>query len=71
SVWEIIERLEKITGCKAKVKQEQARAGDQRSTGADISKAIRDFGWQPQVSLEEGLTRQVAWQKSLLVRKAA
>ena len=71
SVWEIIERLEKITGCKAKVKLEQARAGDQRSTGADISKAVRDFGWQPQVSLEEGLTRQVAWQKSLLVRKAA
>lgn len=71
SVWEIIQRLEKITGCKAKIKQEQARAGDQRSTGADISKAVRDFGWQPQVSLEEGLTRQVAWQKSLQIRKAA
>jgi len=71
SVWEIISRLEKITGCKAIVKQENARAGDQRSTGADISKAISHLGWQPKVSLEEGLSRQVAWQNSLQVRKVA
>lgn len=71
SVWEIINRLEKITGCKARIKQEQARAGDQRSTGADIAKAVKDFGWNPKVSLDEGLTRQVAWQKSMQIRKAA
>ena len=71
SVWDILGKLERITGMKARVRQEEARAGDQRTSQADISKATRDLGWSPKVSLDDGLTRQVAWQRGHAVRKAA
>jgi nucleoside-diphosphate-sugar epimerase len=71
SVWDILGKLERITGMKARVRQEEARAGDQRTSQADISKATRDLGWSPKVSLDDGLARQVAWQRGHAVRKAA
>ena len=71
SVWDILGKLERITGMKARVRQEEARAGDQRTSQADISKATRDLGWSPKVSLDDGLARQVAWQRGIAVRKAA
>jgi UDP-glucuronate 4-epimerase len=37
------------------------RAGDQRRTAADVSKARRELGYDPVVAPEEGLRRQVAW----------
>jgi len=71
SVWDILGKLERITGMKARVRVEEARAGDQRTSQADISKATRDLGWSPKVSLGDGLARQVAWQSGIAVRKAA
>jgi len=71
SVWDILGKLERITGMKARVRVEEARAGDQRTSQADISKATRDLGWSPKVSLDDGLARQVAWQRGHAVRKAA
>jgi nucleoside-diphosphate-sugar epimerase len=67
SVWDILSRLERITGNKAQVHHESARPGDQRYTGADTSKLFRHLGWQPQVRLDEGLARQVDWQRSLAI----
>lgn len=63
SVWEILERLEKLLGCRAQVRREPARAGDQRATFADTSKLFRHFGWRAQVELDTGLAQQVAWQR--------
>jgi nucleoside-diphosphate-sugar epimerase len=63
TVWEILEKLEAITGCKPKVLTEPARAGDQRFTGADTTRISRHLGWQPRITLDEGLARQVAWQR--------
>jgi nucleoside-diphosphate-sugar epimerase len=73
NVWEILAKLEKITGQRAVVRSEAARAGDQRSTSADTGKLTRHLGWLPQVGLDEGLARQVAWQQGLLkhLRQAA
>ncbi len=71
SLWDVISRLEKAVGCRAIVKREAARAGDQRVTGADTSRLTRLTGWRPRVGLEEGLTRQVAWQRGLGQRQAA
>ena len=62
SVWDIIGRLENITGRSARVQQKPARAGDQRHTFADTSRLTRHLGWKPTVGLDEGLARQVAWQ---------
>jgi nucleoside-diphosphate-sugar epimerase len=71
NVWEILSRLESLVGCKAIVRREPARPGDQRVTGADTSRLTRHLGWQPRVGLDEGLARQVAWQEAQLQRAAA
>ena len=70
-VWDVIRKLEMITGRKAVIRREPARAGDQRYTFADTSKITRHLGWQPRVSLDDGLARQVAWQQQPSRRLAA
>ncbi|MGB8647674.1 MAG: NAD-dependent epimerase/dehydratase family protein [Anaerolineae bacterium] len=45
-------------------------AGDHRHGAADITRARQELGYQPAVSLEEGLRRQVAWQRAPEVDKA-
>lgn len=71
SVWDILHKLERILGRKAIVRQEPARPGDQRVTGADTTKLLRHLGWQPRVGLDEGLARQAEWQQTQLARQAA
>jgi nucleoside-diphosphate-sugar epimerase len=71
SVWDVIHKLEAITDVKAMVRREPARAGDQRYTFADTAKITRHLGWQPQVTLDEGLSHQVAWQQQTVQRLAA
>ncbi len=65
TVWDVLRKLEAITGRKAATRQEPARAGDQRYTFADTGKLHRHLNWQPRVGLDEGLARQVAWQRDL------
>jgi nucleoside-diphosphate-sugar epimerase len=64
TVWDILRKLETITGKQAAVRKEPARPGDQRYTCADTSKLTRHLGWQPKVELDEGLALQVEWQRS-------
>lgn len=64
SVWDILHKLERIIGQKPVIVRQAAREGDQRYTSADTSKLRRHFGWEPRVGLDEGLARQVAWQRS-------
>ena len=71
NVWEILGKLERILGRRAVVRREPARPGDQRVTVADTTKLFRHLGWQPRVGLDEGLARQVEWQRGLLQRQAA
>jgi nucleoside-diphosphate-sugar epimerase len=65
SVWDILRKLEAITGKSAKTVQQPARMGDQRYTQADTSKLLRHLGWRPTTPLEEGLRRQVKWQQGV------
>jgi nucleoside-diphosphate-sugar epimerase len=71
SVWDILGKLERITGRKAAVRREAARPGDQRFTAADAGKLTRHLGWSPQVGLDAGLARQAAWQAAQRPRRAA
>jgi nucleoside-diphosphate-sugar epimerase len=71
SVWDILQKLEKIIGRKAIVRREESRAGDQRYTFADTTKLSRHLGWRPMVGLDEGLSRQIAWQDQERPRVAA
>lgn len=70
SVWDILNRLEAITKTKAAIRRQPARPGDQRHTFADTSKLQHHLGWRPKVGLDEGLARQVEWQREELRAQA-
>ncbi len=62
NVWDILRRLEEHAGHEAVVRRAPPRPGDQRYTLADTSKLRAHLGWEPRVSLDEGLARQWQWQ---------
>jgi nucleoside-diphosphate-sugar epimerase len=57
----LIEKLEKILGKTARYDRKPFHIADLKETWADISKAKRMLSWQPEISLDEGLQRSVAW----------
>ncbi len=57
----LIERIEALTGRKANIVQHPFPQADMKSNLADISKAGKMLGWEPGISLDEGLRRTVAW----------
>lgn len=74
TVLDVFRKLERIIGKPAIIERHPPRRGDQLSTGADVSKLTRHTGWKPTTGIDEGLERQVEWQKSLMaatIRRAA
>lgn len=61
---DVIHLLEHLTGRQAELEYLPARPGDQKRTFADTRKIRTELGWQPKVSLQEGLSRQVEWTRS-------
>jgi len=59
SVREIVERLEKITGRRLKIRKHKAPEDPYPYVQADISRAKKDLKWKPLVSLSDGLGRMV------------
>ncbi len=57
--------LGRLMGVTPQIEYKERAAGDHRHGGADISHAQRELHYQPCVSLEEGLKRQIAWQKQV------
>ena len=55
--------IEKELGKKAKIKELPSQLGDVPLTYADISKAKKLLGWEPKVSIEEGIKRFIEWYK--------
>lgn len=66
TVIEVIRKLESIIGRTANIERHPPRKGDQLATGADVTKLYRHLGWRPTTSIDDGLARQVEWQKGLL-----
>jgi nucleoside-diphosphate-sugar epimerase len=61
SMNESIALLERISGRTLDVRRHPSVPGDQRRTQADTTRIRGELGWQPQVTLEDGLTRQWHW----------
>jgi len=57
----IISKLEELLGKKAMIDHKPFHVADLMETWADISKAKNLLGWEPQVSLDEGLEESVEW----------
>jgi UDP-glucuronate 4-epimerase len=66
TVIEVIRKIERITGKTAVIERHPPRKGDQLATAADVGKLHRHLGWKPTTGLDEGLAKQVDWQRSLL-----
>jgi nucleoside-diphosphate-sugar epimerase len=57
----VIEQIAQLVGKKPQIDRRPVHPADVPATWADISKARQLLDWSPQVSLEEGLARAVAW----------
>jgi len=57
----LIDTLEKIIGKKAEIVQQPRHPADILTSQANVNKARQVLGWEPQVSLEEGIRRVVDW----------
>jgi UDP-glucuronate 4-epimerase len=60
-VRELVATVERALGRKAEVRYEPAHPADVPRTAACIDKARRLLGWEPRVSLEQGVANAVAW----------
>ena len=58
---QLIAMLEDLIGKKALVEYIPRNPADVDANWADVSKARRLLGWQPQISLQQGLQRLVEW----------
>lgn len=58
---QVIKMLEELIGRKAQVVTQPAHPADMLANYADTQKARRLLGWEPSVSLQEGMTNLVAW----------
>lgn len=57
----LIKTIERYLGKKAIIKHLAANKSDMETTRANIIRARRVLGWQPEVSFEEGVQRTVDW----------
>jgi UDP-glucose 4-epimerase len=62
---EVLEMMAEIIGKRIIRNHIEQSMGDARHTAADVSKARQILGYQPQVPLREGLSREWEWVKSL------
>lgn len=61
---DLIVRLEKAIGRKAIIEHLPSEKADISASWADVSKAGKLLGWEPQVGLEEGIAKMVDWYKA-------
>jgi len=57
----VLDTLEDISRIKVRRRRLPAAPGDPRHTGASINLAREKLGWEPRVSLREGLAKQWEW----------
>lgn len=62
---EVLDTMEQIVGRPIRKNYIEKAMGDARHTAADVSKAKKLIGYQPQVSLVEGLSQEWAWVQAL------
>jgi CDP-paratose 2-epimerase len=61
SLLEFIEEIEKLLGKRPKITFSDWRPSDQKVYISDISKIKKTLGWQPKISVKEGIKRLTDW----------
>jgi nucleoside-diphosphate-sugar epimerase len=61
SLLEVIRMISQFAGREAHIENLPLHPADMPRTWADNTRALRLLGWAPEVSLQEGLRRTIAW----------
>ena len=69
SLKNLLSKVERATGKRAVVKTRPSAHASVESTCADITKAKKILGWEPKVSMEDGLLKFVSWFKKERLNK--
>jgi len=64
SMNDLIRLIEGKIGKDAVIDYQEAARADMAANLADVTKAGKLLGWEPAVSLEEGVNRTIAWYRS-------
>jgi len=64
SMTQLIELVEELAGVPVACERSSTEAGDVQKTGGTTEKAHRLLGWEPRVTLRDGLTAQLEWSRS-------
>jgi UDP-glucose 4-epimerase len=64
SLRHVFDLLGKVTGRRLEVDQQPPQKGDMRDTYADTSRARADLGFEPSVTLDEGLAAMYRWMEA-------
>jgi len=63
SIQELAEKIIRITDSRSEIEYTEAVKGDAMHTLASIDKAKNEIGYEPEISLDEGLERYVEWHR--------
>lgn len=66
TIMELAETVIKMTGSKSKIVNEPLPSDDPKQRCPDISLAKEKLGWEPKISMEEGLERTIAYFKNIV-----
>jgi nucleoside-diphosphate-sugar epimerase len=66
TIIDVIRKIERLAGRPAVIERHPPRTGDQLATGADAGKLTRHVGWKPITGIDDGLAKQIEWQKAIL-----
>ena len=61
TITDVLSLLERLVGYEIRRRHVPPQQGDVRHTFADVTLAGHVLGYRPQVTLEEGLARQIEW----------
>jgi nucleoside-diphosphate-sugar epimerase len=64
TILDVLRKLEALTGRKAQIDHRDADRADARLTSGSIERAKELLGWEPAVSLDEGLAQVVDWHRA-------
>ncbi len=67
---DLIDLVGELAGTPVDCQRRPQEAGDVQQTGGAIDRAHQLLGWEPRVSLREGLAAQVEWSKSVQLVRA-
>lgn len=62
----VIGLIEELSGRRALIDQQPAQPGDPRTTAADTTRAREELGFEPRVSLRDGLLEMITWMRARL-----